>query len=191
MNILSFDNEHNIVVEPEALRLAPFKVLHKRDKTRSKTRFLDEMAFIYFFCNPKSDYLYITNEADRTQEIAINLGFKKRGDADSFKIDIKLREAITFYKSFRTVTEELYFGATIAADAVNRRLKDADALLDERDFKSGKPIYTIREITSAITQIPKIMRDLKTAYKEVVEEKKETDGRSKGSKDFNAFEDGL
>ena len=35
------------------------------------------------------------------------------------------------------------------------------------------------------------MRDLKTAYTEVVKEETNLDGKQKGSKTFNTFEDGL
>ena len=66
----------------------------------------------------------------------------------------------------------------------------ADQLLEQVDPKTGKALYTLKDIT-AIQQIPKIMRDLKLAHKEVVQEQLTTEGKSKGSKDFNLFEDGF
>ena len=35
------------------------------------------------------------------------------------------------------------------------------------------------------------MKDLKTAHKEVITEQKELEGRTKGSRTLNAFEEGL
>ena len=46
-------------------------------------------------------------------------------------------------------------------------------------------------IVAANKGIPDIMRNLKAAYKEVLSEQKEMDGRNKGSRTLNAFEDGL
>jgi len=46
-------------------------------------------------------------------------------------------------------------------------------------------------ITASLKSVPVIMRDLKAAYKEVLSEQKEMEGRTKGSKTMGLFEDGL
>lgn len=63
-------------------------------------------------------------------------------------------------------------------------LKETKKYLESGDLDISKA-------TAALTKVPQIMRDLKTAKKELILEQKETEGRSKGSKSFNMFEDGF
>lgn len=187
MSFLTLNPEtYEIDIEPEALLLAPIKSLYKKDKTKDKRHFKNEMAFIYFYANAKSDYLFVTNEKERASKIMTDLEMEDKGT-----ISKELAEAIEFYKEFRTINEELYFGATTAAGFVNEKLKNANELLERVDERTGKPIYTLKDITSAIQQVPAIMKNLKAAYSEVVLEQKTTEGKKKGSQGFNLFEDGL
>ena len=47
---------YEIKVEPEALLLKPFKKIWSRDKSKDKNRAMQELGFIYFVCDPRSDY---------------------------------------------------------------------------------------------------------------------------------------
>lgn len=189
MSILTLDKEtYDVHIEPEAISLAPYQTLYKKDKTKDKRNFKKQVSFIYFYANAKSDYMHVTHLPSRADKIMNDLDMLTNGEA---VISKDLFEAIEFYTSFRTITEELYFGASRAAGFVNDKLKMADQLLEQVDPKTGKALYTLKDITAAIQQIPKIMRDLKLAHKEVVQEQLTTEGKSKGSKDFNLFEDGF
>lgn len=190
MRLLILNDDYDVEVAPEVIPLVPFNALYKRDKTKGKSKFRSEMSFIWHLCNATSDYQYITDEGKRSITIKTDLAMIGK-DGEVTPTDKKLQEAIDFYKSFRTITESLYFGASIAADAVNAQLKNSKALLQERDPKTNKLVYSFKEILAATKEIPTVMRTLKSAYKEVVLEQKETDGRSKGSQDFNRFEDGF
>ena len=55
---------YTVTIEPEALMLAPFKALWKRDKSRDKSRAMQELAFIYFMGDPRSDYQYLVGMID-------------------------------------------------------------------------------------------------------------------------------
>ena len=56
---------------------------------------------------------------------------------------------------------------------------------------NGGVVTQLSTITSSLKAVPGIMRDLKSAYKEVLAEQKELEGRTKGSRSLNPFEDGL
>ena len=60
---------YKMVIEPEALLLIPFKRIWQRDRSQNKDRAMMELGFIYFFCDPRSDYQYLTDEEQRKQAI--------------------------------------------------------------------------------------------------------------------------
>lgn len=190
MSLLTIDPvSYEVKIEAEAIQLAPFRALYKKDKTRDKRGFKNELSFIYFYSNAKSDYMYLTDLKERAGQIMRDL--KMIQDGEEAKISSQLSDAIDFYATFRTITEELYFGASRAAGFVNDKLKNADKLLDKVDERSGKPIYSLKDIMAAVKEVPATMRNLKAALKEVVLEQVDTAGKKKGSKEFNMFEDGI
>lgn len=173
-------------VDPIAWGYKPFRVLLERDKTKEKEVAFNEMLYIYSFADLRSDFSYITDEIERTTEIVKTLDLPKNWVPDQ-----DIENAVAFYRErSRTVTGELYEAANKAASDISTYLKNTKELLAERDDK-GKPVNTVSNITSALKQIPGIMKDLNTAYKELIKEQKDLEGRSKGSKEFNMYEDGL
>ena len=174
---------YEIDIAPEALLLEPFKRLIDRDKSKTKDIAKKELALIYHYCDIRSDYSGMENNVKLAQIIE-NLKFSK-----GYTPDKMVKEAMEFYMSFKTPIENLYEGAIIAAQAVDKYLRNTEELLAERIER--KVVTDIAKITSSIEKLPKIMANLKAAEKELVKEKKETEGRMKGSKAMNMFEDGL
>ncbi len=173
-----------LVVSEEAWGLLPFKKILDRDKGKDKETAIKELLFIYFFCDIRSDYLAM-KEVDRIPEIKKDVGLK-----DSWKIDSCIQEALDLYSKFQSPLETLYKQTLNATAAIGEYLDNSKALLSERDA-SGRPVNDISKITTAVKSVPKLMADLKAAYKEVVKEKEDLDNKKKGSKSFNTFEEGL
>lgn len=172
-------------VREEAWGISAFKALLDRDKTKEKEIANKEMLFIYFFCDIKSDYQYLTNEEEREEQIRTDIGLPK-----NWKVDKTMREAMKVYQNTRTVIETLYMQSLKSAQDVGNYLANTDALLKERDM-NGKVVTDIAKITGSLEKVPKIMTMLKAAYKEVLQEQKDNEGKQKGSKQFNTFEDGF
>ena len=108
-----------------------------------------------------------------------------RNSSFRYKLDKEMKEAIEFYKKYSvTVIQELYEGALISAKAVNTYLRGTKDLLDNGDVDISK-------ITASLEKLPKIMSNLKAAEKELIKEKKDTEGRMKGSRKMSVFEDGF
>ena len=173
-----------LVASEESWGLLPFKKILTRDKSKEKEIAMKEMMFIYFYCDIRSDYLAM-KESDRIEEIKKDVGLSK-----SWKIDSALQEAIDTYSKFQSPLETLYKQTLNATAAIGEYLDNAKALLAERDA-SGRPVNDISKITTAVKSVPKLMSDLKAAYKEVVKEKEDLDNKKKGSRSFNTFEEGL
>lgn len=171
-------------ISEEVWGLMPFKKILDRDKSKTKARANAEMLYIYYFCDIKSDYLSMSEE-DRKIELIKDIPSLPK----KWKLDSIMQEAIDFYLKFDTVIEKLYRQSLKSATAIGDYLERTNVLLEERDSQ-GKPIYDIAKITTSVQKIPKLMSDLKLAYKEVIKEQ-EDDNKKKGSKKFNTFEDGL
>jgi hypothetical protein len=130
--------------------------------------------------------MYITNDADRATEIITDLGLPK-----TWKIDTVMQEAIDLYKQRSiTINSSLYSSACTAAFEISEYLKETRSLLEERTDK-GAAVTNINTITGALSKVPAIMRDLNAAHTELIKEQKITEGRTKGSKELNIFEDGF
>ena len=177
---------HSLHVSEEAWGLLPFKALLKRDKTKEKEIANKEMLFIYYYTDVRSDYVYITDDKTRAAEIKKDIGLPEK-----WEIDKVINEAIDFYNS-KSVTPiaALYKSSLKAVNDISDYLKSTNALLNERTDK-GSVVTQLSTITSSLKQVPGIMRDLKAAYKEVVAEQKEMEGRTKGSRTLGMFEDGF
>lgn len=174
-----------LTTSEELWGLLPFKKILERDKSKDKELANKEILFIYFFCDIKSDYI-IHSEEVKTEEIKKDIGLPK-----SWKIDKTIREAIELYnKRSESVIEKLYKQSLKAAGDIGDYLENTKILLAERDDR-GKPVTDISKITNAVQKVPKLMADLKAAYKEVVKEQEDMSNKSKGSRKMNIFEDGI
>lgn len=187
MNLIEFDKgTYSVKYSPLLLTLEPFKKIIDRDKTKGKEMAIKEISFIAFFADIRSDYMYIVNDEERARELVNDLELPK-----NWKIDATIKHAIEFYTSrSTTVNSSIYKSACKAAIDISNYLNKTDTLLSERD-ENGKVVTDISKITSALEKVPKIMANLNSAHTELIKEQKITEGRTKGSKTFNIFEDGL
>lgn len=173
-----------LTVREEAWGLAPFAKILKRDKTKDKSKALKDMLFIWHYSDIKSDFQYITDDVERAEVVINEINLPT-----TWKIDKVIEEGIRCYNEHSTtIIETLYRQTLKGASAVGEYLGNSDTLLKERDAH-GKVVNDIAKITSSIQKVPKMMSDLKDAYREVVKEKEDMDNRKKGSRTMNMLED--
>ena len=171
---------YKINIEPEALLLKPFKRIWDRDKSQSKDKAMMELGFIYFFCDPRSDYQYIVDEDIRKQTIREGEGLPKNWEPDNLVL-----EAITFYNSFKTPAALLLEDTRAAVDKLRQLLRKIN--LEEADDK-GRPVYTLNTITSTIKQIPSLVKDLDEAERTLAKEIAQSD-KVRGAAEKSLYED--
>ncbi len=181
MKLLKYDS-YKITIEPEFLLLKPFKQIWNRDKSVNKDKALMEIGFIYFFCDPRSDFQYLTDEDARREAI-----IESEGLPTNWQPDKVVQAAIHFYNSFKPVSALLLEDTRIAVDKLRTLLRTIN--LEEKDDK-GKPIYALNTITNTIKQVPALIKELDEAEKAIA---KETASYSKmrGNSEKTIFEDGL
>lgn len=181
LRLFRYEN-YQVIVEPEALKLLPFKKIYTRDRSSGKTRSDMEFSFIYFFCDTKSDYMYLTDEKERMKAIKEAIGLPKE-----WKPDKQLQKAMEFYSSFKTMSELLLEDTRVAVDKLRKQLRDIN--LGQTDDK-GKLVYTLQSVTSTIKLIPSLVEDLNKAEKALSKEHIE-DGRMRGGAEKAIMEDSL
>lgn len=171
---------YSVSVDPEALMLAPFKAVWDKDKSKDKSLAQQELAFIYFVGDPRSDYQYIMDEETRIKEVQRGIGLPSK-----WKPDKIVKDALKFYQSFKPVSAGLLEDTRVAVNKLRQLLRDID--LNAQDDK-GKPIYTLNTITATIKQIPGLVKDLDQAEK-MLSKDLIAEAKARGSQVKGAFED--
>lgn len=171
-------------VEPseELFLIKGFRDLYNNDKSDNKEQFFQMLSYVYYMADPRSSLSYITNDKERMATVLEQEGIKK---LDQKKANLLIEE----YKRHIITSSYLLLQDTkLAVDKVREFLRSVN--LDERDDKTGKPIYTINSITSAIKQCTELTKTLRE--QEVIISKEIDDSTSvRGGKDsMNTFEEG-
>lgn len=179
MKLLKYEG-YNLTFEPEILTLKVFKRLFTRDKTKDKSRFLQELGYIYFMLDPRSDYMYITDEDERSKAIITGEGL-----SDTWKVDSILQDAMDYYKSFRPTSALLLEDTRVAVDKLREALRSIN--ITETDDK-GRPIYTLNTIVATIKQVPSLVKDLDDAERAISKEIVQND-KIRGSVEKAMYED--
>ena len=181
MKLFKFEG-YKVIIEPEALLLKPFRIIWERDKKDTKEKAINELGFIYFFADPRSDYQYIVDEEDRIKAIK-----EGEGLPDKWVPDKQILAAIDFYKQFKTSSVLLLETTRMLVDKLTKQMKSLD--LDERDDKN-KPIFALNTITATIEKVPTLVIKLDEAEKTIASELK-NDNRMRGQGEKSIFEDNL
>lgn len=181
MRLLKYEG-YNLTFEPELLTIRVFKKLHQRDKTKDKSKFIQELGYIYFFVDPRSDFQIYTDEDDRHKEILESMGLPS-----DWKVDKELKEAMNYYSSFKPVSALLLDDTRVAVNKLRTMLRNID--LEQVDDK-GKPIYTLNTIVATIKQVPSLVKDLDEAERTITKEIIQND-KVRGSAEKAMYEDML
>lgn len=179
MNLFELDESYNVVVMPQALLLKPFAALYKRDRTDKKTRAAREVAFVYFYCDIKSDYLAFVEKEERQQSIMADLQLPK-----TWKIDKQVQAAIDFYEDrSKSVAAKLLDDSIFVASKLSSKMKEAVSA-------EGLALRDIEKLLSSLSKMPVVVKALNEQEQVVLKEIEAKKG-SVGNKEKALFEDGI
>lgn len=168
---------YKIVISEEAFALKPFRQIWQRDKTINKDKALMELGFIYFFCDPRSEYQFLVDEKERMEAIKEGEGLPPKWEPDKLLIG-----AMDFYKSFKPISALLLEDTRFMVNKFRLKLRELDFdSLEVREFK---------EITAIVKQITPLIKDLDEAEKALNSEMRNV-GRMRGQGEKTIFEDDL
>ena len=76
MKLIEFDGMEFKVAD-EAFLVRPIRELFEEDKTKRKEKFWRQISYLWFMCDPRSSYMYLTNDVERSVEVKRQEGFDK------------------------------------------------------------------------------------------------------------------
>lgn len=168
---------YKIVVEPEALLLKPFKLIWNRDRTQNKNKATMELGFIYFFCDSRSDYQYLTDEEQRMSAIK-----EGEGLPSDWKPDKVVQDAMNYYNSIKPVSSLLLEDTRAMVNGYRAKLRELTNNMADLDVKE------VKEIGAIIKQIPSLVKDLDEAERAVAKEMAQNE-KVRGAQEKSMYED--
>lgn len=162
MKLIEFDGLEFKVAD-EAFLVRQIRELFQKDKSKKKEEFWRQMSYLWFMCDPRSSYMYITDEDARSYEIKAQEGF----DVDWEPSDL-LKEAMDIYRKQSTTTSSILLeGMRKGIDKLSKFLSEFN--LNEVD-RNGRPIYQVSTMTSALKQVPELAKALLEAEKSLAKD---------------------
>lgn len=155
MKLINYDGE-KFTVADEAFLIRPIRELFLADKSKNHEKFWEMMSYMYFMIDPRSTYMYITDEVERAHEIKIQEGL-----AVTWEPDDKLMAAMEQYRSHVVSTQSLLLGSMRNGVSKLRNYFDTVDLTAVDD--NGKPIYPVQGFVTAIKSVKDIAKDLADA----------------------------
>ncbi len=178
---------NNKVVFPntETLLIYPFKNIWERDKSKGKERALEDFAYIEFITSMKKSNPYRQYPENKKDEIIRKSVITKK----NWRIDKLIKEGINYLIEFQkkaSTTYSYYMSAKRAAEKMQDFFNDVD--INERNVKTGNPIYKPGDITRALNDTEKVLGNLKALEKKVEEELYE-ETKNRSDKKISIFSD--
>lgn len=172
MKLIEFDGMEFKIAD-EALLVRPIRELFQKDKTKKKEEFWKQISYLWFMCDPRSTYMYLTQEEDRSVEIK-----KQEGLGEDWEPSELLREAMSIYRKQTTTT------ASILLESMRKGIEQLRKFFEEFDLfatdKNDRPIYQVSTMTAALKQVPELARALVEAEKELAKDF-QTDDKARGN----------
>ena len=168
-------------ISEEALLVRPIRRLWNQDRTKGKELFYKQMSILFFVYSPSSNYSYIVDEKERLKEVLAQEGI------EDFRMTPEFKAAVEVYKNLcKTTSSELLVDVRLTIEKIRQALTSVDFdSLDEKD-----KVNAIKTVTSSISLIPKLVKDLSEAEKAVAKEMEEQNS-ARGSQELTIGDMGL
>ena len=175
-------NKEGIEISPQSLTIKEFKKLWARDKSKGKQKAHTELAYVYYYTDWQSPYRIYFNEREKQEKIILDLF-----DGKKWKPDQTITEACEKYEQLSTTDSMLLLqDARSAIGKLRAYFRNVD--LTEREEKTGKPIYSAKDLILNLKQVGSVIKGMKELQEEVAKEQM-TETRIKGGGKAGAFED--
>lgn len=176
----------NNVAKPntETLLIPPFKDIWERDKSEEKTVSINEFTYIELMTSKKKSNPFSGYSDDVRHEKLCEMIFE---DVD-WKPDVLVEKALIKMRVFHeeaSPTYQYYVDNLITAENTRTFLKNID--LNERNEKTGNPLYKPKDVTSAIADTEKVIQTLDLLRDKVEQELFET-VKTRSNRQINPFE---
>lgn len=178
--------EKNVVKpNPETLLISPFSEIWERDTSEGKIKAIKEFTFIEFMSSKKKSNPYKGyNDEQRFDK----LKEKYFSEIEDWKPDNLMEQGMATIQQFQreaSPTLSYYEDALQAAENTRTFLKNID--LNERNDRTGNPLYKPKDVTTALIDTNRVVENLH-ALGEKVEQELFEEVKTRGNKSINIFE---
>ena len=160
--------------------LRPFKAIWDRDKSKGKYLAKQELGYIYFMEDPRSDYQYIMERDARAEEIMEGEGMPKDWKPDKLVLD-----AAAFYSTFKSPEASLLEKLQGFLKKLEKMLEDANPGMTN---DNGEYITLPNQWNQLLTTVSNAITQFK-ALKTTVFSDMATSGKVRGNREKAVFED--
>lgn len=182
MKLVKYEN-YSLTISPEAFGIKAFRDLFNRDTSPDKHQAMLELTYIYFLCDPRSDYSFIVDVMERSNTIK-----EQEGLPEDWNPDEVVAAAIKVYEFMSQTSFSLLIDDTRKAiDKLRIFLRNVD--LNGTDDK-GRPKHTPQSIVSTVKQIPELVTKLAEAERVIAKELEAGAGRMRAKREKTPTEDG-
>ena len=172
MKLIEFDGIEFRIAD-EALLIKQIRELFEKDKSKRKEEFWKQMSYLWFMCDPRSTYMYITDEEERAREIKEQEGIDEDWTPSSL-----LKEAMLIYKKHTITTSALLL------EGMRKGIDKLSKFLGDTEFSDK----TVSAMTSALKQIPELAKALAEAERSLAKDFA-SDDKTRGNIEKAAGED--
>lgn len=186
-NLIVFDEEFSIKLDPQIFTLKPFKAIH--DKYKDKDLALAEVSYIVFLLHPKSDF-----SDERDLKVKKKTILESMHNGDKIKLDAKTNKAIEMFKERMNTPKTLLLDSALdTLDKMRMYLNTIDFSGREIEDRNGEikiiQDYDPKKVIEVIEKLPKVMTAIKELEDQIRKEQ-ETENSTRGSGQKGAYEDG-
>lgn len=178
-----FDIEDGrIVPNAKSLAVPEFKRLWDRDKDKGKDGAYRDLSYVVFLCDLSLDNPYRNYAEDDREKVLKRDFFAHLEGAD---VDDEVKAAINKYRDLQeTVSVRLLRSAKKAAEKLAQYFDNVD--FNEVD-KTGRPIYSARDVSSNLKEIGSIVKSL-SMLEEQVRKEQLSSSKVRGGGDIGDYE---
>jgi hypothetical protein len=186
MKLIEFDGVEFKVAD-EAFLVRQIRQLFEADKTKKKEAFWQQISYLWFMCDPRSTYMYLTDEDARAEEVKAQEGFGKDWQPSDL-----LKQAMEVYTKQCTTTASLLLqDMRYGIDTVRKIIRKIGDAIDPTD-DSGKTSMALDKALPAMTKtlndIPELAKKLADAEQALAKDF-DTSDVARGAAQKSAFED--
>jgi len=171
---------YNLTISEEALCLAPFKTLWKRDKSKNKEKALQELGYIYFMEDPRSDYQTYIDKEERAKQVKLGEGIPEDWTPDSAIVT-----AQEFYASFKTESALLLEDIRAGVAILRKGMVTHEDIADMDIEKKPK---ILNDFAGVLSKLNKLVKEIDETEKSIAREIAQSD-RVRGSAEKSMYED--
>ena len=154
MKLIEFDGLEFKVAD-EAFLIRQIRELFQKDKSKKKEEFWKQISYLWFMCDPRSTYMYITDDVARSHEVKAQEGLGVDWEPSE-----ELREAMDIYRKHTVTTSALLL------EGMRKGIDKLSTFLGTTEISEK----TVASMTSALRQIPELAKALSEAEKSLAKD---------------------